>query len=296
MNPDFLSGFVSIIGMPNAGKSTLYNALMGEKLAVVNAKAQTTRHRILGIKTTENYQIVYSDTPGVLRKLSYKMHEQMMHFVKESMEDSDILILLIDVNEKEFSTEIAEKFNKFEGKKIVAVNKIDQTTQEWLEKKMEKWKSEFKADAFLPISALNNFNVDLLAQWVIKFLPKHPPYFNGDEITDRSERFFVNEIIRNTILKQYSEEIPYSTEVTTLSFKEEEKIIRISCEIITERESQKGIIIGNKGAGIKKLGTAARKDLEEFLQKHVFLELFVKVRENWRNNKNMLKQFGYDAD
>ncbi len=282
--------------MPNAGKSTLYNTLMGEKLAIINSKAQTTRHRILGIKTTDTAQIVYSDTPGILRKLSYKMHEQMMQFVNESMEDSDVLILLVDVNEKEFSPEIANKFNRFEGKKIVAVNKIDQTTQEWIEKKMDKWKQEFIADDYVPLSALNNFNVDVLEKLVLNYLPEHPPYFSGEDITDRSERFFVNEMIRNNILKQYSEEIPYSSEVVTLSFKENTKIIKISCEIITERESQKGIIIGNKGAGIKKLGTAARKDLEEFFQKQVFLELFVKVRENWRNNPNMLRQFGYEPD
>lgn len=282
--------------MPNAGKSTLYNALMGEKLAVVNAKAQTTRHRILGIKTTEDHQIVYSDTPGILRKMSYEMHKKMMHFVNETMEDSDVLILLIDVNGKDFSPEIAEKFNRFQGKKILAINKIDQTTQEWLEKKMEKWGQEFKADEYIPVSALNNFNVDTIEKLVLKYLPEHEPYFSGDDITDRSERFFVNEIIRNNILKLYSEEIPYSVEVLTLMFKEDEKIIRMSCEIIAERESQKGIIIGNKGAAIKKLGIAARKDLEEFFQKQVFLELFVKVREDWRNNKNMLKQFGYDSD
>ncbi len=282
--------------MPNAGKSTLYNALMGEKLAVINPKAQTTRHRILGIKTTDDYQLIYSDTPGILRKVSYKMHEQMMHFVNESMDDSDVLILLVDVNEKEFSPEIAEKFNRFSGKKIVGINKIDQTNQEWLDKKMERWTAEFKADEYLPLSALNNFNTDTLEKLVLKYLPVHPPYFSGEDITDRSERFFVNEIIRNNVLKLYSEEIPYSVEVMTLSFKEDEKIIRMSCEIIAERESQKGILIGNKGAAIKKLGIHSRKDLEEFFGKQVFIELFVKVREDWRNNKNMLRQFGYEID
>lgn len=296
LNSNFKSGFVSIIGMPNAGKSTLYNALMGETLAVTNAKAQTTRHRILGIKTTDDYQIVYSDTPGILRKISYKMHEKMMHFVNESMEDSDVLILLVDVNEREFSETIANKFNQFQGKKIVAVNKIDQTTQDWIGKKMEHWMSQFQADEYIPISALNHFNTDTIEKLVLKYLPEHPPYFSGEDITDRSERFFVNEIIRNNILKLYSEEIPYSVEVMTLTFKEEEKIIRMSCEIIAERESQKGIIIGNKGAAIKKLGIQSRKDLEAFFQKQVFMELFVKVREDWRNNKNMLKQFGYDSD
>lgn len=282
--------------MPNAGKSTLYNALMGEKLAVINSKAQTTRHRILGIKSTEDHQIIYSDTPGILRKMSYKMHEKMMHFVNESMDDSDVIILLIDIKGKNFSEEIAEKFNRFDGKKIVALNKIDTATQQQLEQKMTEIAKTFKADQYIPVSALNNFNIDVIEKWVLEFLPVHPPYFNSEDITDRSERFFVNEIIRNNALKIYSEEIPYSLEVLTLSFKEDEKIIRISCEIIVEKQSQKGIIIGNKGETIKRLGIKSRKDLEEFFQKQIFLETFVKVRPDWRNNPLMLKQFGYDSD
>lgn len=282
--------------MPNAGKSTLYNALMGEKLAVINSKAQTTRHRILGIKSTEDHQIIYSDTPGILRKMSYKMHEKMMHFVNESMDDSDVIILLIDIKGKNFSEEIAEKFNRFDGKKIVALNKIDTATQQQLEQKMTEIADTFKADQYIPVSALNNFNIDVIEKWVLEFLPEHPPYFNSEDITDRSERFFVNEIIRNNALKIYSEEIPYSLEVLTLSFKEDEKIIRISCEIIVEKQSQKGIIIGNKGETIKRLGIKSRKDLEEFFQKQIFLETFVKVRPDWRNNPLMLKQFGYDSD
>ncbi|MCC7299213.1 MAG: GTPase Era [Bacteroidia bacterium] len=282
--------------MPNAGKSTLYNALMGDKLAVVNPKAQTTRHRILGIKTTDTHQIIYSDTPGILRKVSYKMHETMMKSVNESMQDSDVLILLVDINEKDFSEEVGERFNKFSGKKIVCINKIDNTTQEWLEKKMHSMREQFKADQYIPISALEKFNVDVLENWVLEYLPKHPAYFDGEDVTDRSERFFVNEMVRNNILKLYSDEIPYSIEVFTLSFKEVPKIIRISCEIVVERDSQKRIVIGSKGAAIKQLGIAARKDLEEFFGKQIFIELFVKVRENWRNNPNMLKQFGYDNE
>jgi GTP-binding protein Era len=296
LNPEYKSGFVSIIGMPNAGKSTLYNALMGDKLAVVNPKAQTTRHRILGIKTTDTHQIIYSDTPGILRKVSYKMHETMMKSVNESMQDSDVLILLVDINEKDFSEEVGERFNKFSGKKIVCINKIDNTTQEWLEKKMHSMREQFKADQYIPISALEKFNVDVLENWVLEYLPKHPAYFDGEDVTDRSERFFVNEMVRNNILKLYSDEIPYSIEVFTLSFKEVPKIIRISCEIVVERDSQKRIVIGSKGAAIKQLGIAARKDLEEFFGKQIFIELFVKVRENWRNNPNMLKQFGYDNE
>lgn len=282
--------------MPNAGKSTLYNALMGEKLAVVNSKAQTTRHRILGIKTTETYQIIYSDTPGILRQVSYKMHEKMMKSVNESLEDSDILILLLDVNEKEFSAEIERKYDGFKGVKIICLNKIDTTVQATLENKLLEIKEKFDADLYLPVSALEKFNIDLLEAKVVEFLPVHPPYFDGEDITDRSERFFVNEIVRNNALKLYSEEIPYAIEVFTLSFKEEPKILKISCEIVVERDSQKRIVIGNKGAAIKKLGIAARGDLETFFGKHIFLELFVKVRENWRNNPNMLKQFGYDLD
>jgi GTP-binding protein Era len=296
LNKEFKSGFVSIIGMPNAGKSTLYNALMGDKLAVVNSKAQTTRHRILGIKTTEDHQIIYSDTPGILRKVSYKMHEKMMKVVNESLDDSDVLVLLIDVNEMEFSEEIGTRFNNFKGKKILCLNKIDNTTQEWLEKKMLAIREKFQADQYIPISALNNFHTDVLESWVLEYLPVHPAYFDGADITDRSERFFVNEIVRNNILRLYSEEIPYAVEVFTLYFKEENPIIRIGCEIIVERESQKPILIGSKGSAIKKLGIAARKDLEEFFQKKIYIELFVKVRENWRNDNNMLKQFGYESD
>lgn len=282
--------------MPNAGKSTLYNALMGDKLAIVNPKAQTTRHRILGIKTTEDYQLIYSDTPGILRKVSYKMHEKMMKSVHESLADSDVLILLIDVNDTDFSEEIGQKFQSFSGRKIVCINKIDKTTQEWLEKKITAIKEKFAADDYLPVSALEKFGTDVLERKVLEYLPVHPPYFDGEDFTDRSERFFVNEIIRNNILKQFSDEVPYSVEVYTLSFKEDEKIIRISSEIVVEKDSQKRIVIGNKGAAIKKLGIASRQDLEAFFNKHVFIEIFVKVRENWRNNPNMLKQFGYDSD
>ncbi len=292
----FKAGFVSIIGMPNAGKSTLYNALMGEKLAIVNSKAQTTRHRILGIKNGPDYQIVYSDTPGILRKTSYQMHERMMKFVGQSLSDSDVLILLIDIHGKDFNEEIRERFAQSKAYKIVGINKIDVSSQGELEEAMERLKTDFPADVYWPLSAQEGFGVEGLEQLVAKALPDHPPYYPTDQMTDRSERFFVNEIVRNNILRLYDEEIPYASEVLTLSFKENSKIIRISAEIIVERESQKPIIIGKAGAGIKKLGIAARKDLEEFFQKQIFLELFVKVRDDWRNNKNMLRQFGYDHE
>lgn len=282
--------------MPNAGKSTLYNALMGDSLAIVNEKAQTTRHRILGIRTTDDFQIIYSDTPGILRKMSYKMHETMMKTVRESLEDSDVIVLLIDIQNPSFSEDIQTKFNKFTGKKIVCLNKIDTINQEKLEAGLLQIKEQFAADFYLPISAKEKFQVDRLEQQVLEYLPIHPPYFDGEDVTDRSERFFVNEIIRNNILKLYSDEIPYSSEVHTLSFKEDTKIIRMSCEIIVERDSQKRIVVGSKGAGIKQLGIQSRKELEAFFGKQIFIELFVKVRDNWRNNANMLKQFGYEGD
>jgi GTP-binding protein Era len=292
----FQSGFVSIIGMPNAGKSTLYNALMGEKLAIINPKAQTTRHRILGIKSLPEAQIIYSDTPGILKKASYTMHEKMMSFVQESMLDSDVLVLLLDVRATEIPDEIRQRFEKSKARKIVALNKIDTVKQDQLEAVMNKVAESFKADAFLLISALNEFNIEKLEKAVLEFLPEHPAYFPEDQITDRSERFFVNEIVRNNALKLYEDEVPYSLEVSTLLFKEDEKIIRLSCEIVVERDSQKRIIIGNKGEAIKRLGINARKDLETFFGKQIYIELFVKVRDDWRNNKNMLRQFGYDAD
>jgi len=292
----FNAGFVSIIGMPNAGKSTLYNHLLGEALAIVNPKAQTTRHRIIGVKNGENYQIVYSDTPGILNKTSYQMHEKMMHFVNESVRDSDVLVLLIDIHGKEFSEDIKEKFHQAKAKKIICINKIDTSNQAELESALIQLKEEFAADVYLSISALNGFETETLERYIVSFLPQHPPYFPPDQLTDRSERFFVNEIIRNNILKIYSEEIPYACEVSTLAFKESPKIIRMSCEIIVERESQKPILIGQGGQTMKRLGINSRKDLEVFFGKQVFIELFVKVREDWRNNQNMLKQFGYDFE
>ncbi len=292
----FKSGFVSIIGMPNAGKSTLYNALMGEKLAIINSKAQTTRHRILGVKNGEGFQIIYSDTPGILRKTSYGMHEKMMKVVNESLEDSDVLVLLLDIHGRDFSEEIQLKFEGSKAKKIVALNKIDNSNQEELVKKLSWLKETFEAEVYLPISAQEGFQLDVLEKYIVDFLPIHPPYYPEDQLTDRSERFFVNEIIRNNILKLYEEEIPYASEVITLSFKEEEKIIRLHCEVILERPSQKPIVIGRNGAGIKRLGIESRKELETFLGKQVYLELFVKVRDDWRNNKTMLKQFGYDTE
>lgn len=280
--------------MPNAGKSTLYNSLLGDRLAIINPKAQTTRHRLIGIKNGEGYQVIYSDTPGVLKKISYKMHEKMMQFVHQSMADSDVLVLLLDINGTHFYDEVKLKFHQSDAKKILAINKIDTVTQEQLEARMPALQEEFKADAYVILSALNNFNTALLEKTILDFLPEHPPYFPEDAVTDRPERFFVNEIIRNQILNLYQDEIPYSAEVMTMAFKDTAKILRIAVEIIVEKESQKPIIIGTKGAMLKTLGIKARKDLEDFFGKQVFLETFVKTRKDWRNNDNMLKQFGYE--
>lgn len=296
MTDNFKSGFVSIIGMPNAGKSTLYNHLLGEALAIVNPKAQTTRHRILGVKNGENYQIVYSDTPGVLNKTSYKMHDKMMHFVNESIVDSDVLVLVIDIQGKPFSEEIKVKFEKSSAKKIVALNKIDLSNQEQLESKLEEIKEAFQADVYLPISAEHAFNTKELESYIEQFLPVHPAYYPDDQLTDKSERFFVNEIVRNQLLKLYDEEVPYACEVNTLSFKESEKIIHIHADIFVERESQKPILIGRGGTKIKQLGIESRKNLEGFFGKQIHLELHVKVKDDWRNDDRLLRQFGYEGD
>ena len=293
---DFKSGFVSIIGMPNAGKSTLYNALLGEKLAIINPKAQTTRHRILGIKNGDGFQVIFSDTPGILHKTSYKMHEKMMRFVNESLRDSDVLILLFDIKKPNLTEELVEKFKSSKAKKIVVLNKLDLSFQDEVTAVMNNLQKEFPADAYLSISAEHKFQIEVLEKMVLDYLPIHPPYFPEDQLTDRSERFFVNEIIRNNLLALYDEEIPYSCEVITLSFKETNKIIRLSCEIVVERDSQKPIILGKGGKKIKRLGIDSRKQLEEFFDKQVFLETFVKVREEWRNNDKMLNQFGYNND
>ncbi len=293
---EFKSGFVSIIGMPNAGKSTLYNALLGEKLAIINPKAQTTRHRILGIKNGEGYQVIFSDTPGILHKTSYKMHEKMMRFVNESLRDSDVLILLFDIKKPNLTEELVDKYKSSKAKKIVVLNKLDLSFQDEVTVVMNQLQKDFPADAYLSISAEHKFQLEVLEKLVLDYLPIHPAYFPADQLTDRSERFFVNEIIRNNLLALYDEEIPYSCEVLTLSFKETSKIIRMSCEIIVERESQKPIIIGKGGSKIKRLGIDSRKQLEEFFDKQVFLEMFVKVREEWRNNDKMLNQFGYNNE
>ncbi|MRM82422.1 GTPase Era [Riemerella anatipestifer] len=287
------AGFVNIVGKPNAGKSTLLNQLMGEKLAIVTKKAQTTRHRIFGIYNEPDLQIVFSDTPGVLDP-KYGLQEKMMDFVKDSLQDADVFLFIIDVTDKEAPSEfLVEKLNKIPVPVLILINKIDQTNQEELEKSMHFWHEQIPKAEILPISALEGFNTDIILPKLKSLLPENPPYYDKEQFTDKSERFFVNEAIREKILLNYEKEIPYSVEVVTEMFKEKEGIIFIDSIIYVERDSQKGILIGHKGEAIKKVGTQARLDLEKFFDKKIHLNLFVKVRKDWRKNERDLKSFGY---
>lgn len=287
------AGFVNIVGNPNVGKSTLMNSLVGEKLSIITSKAQTTRHRILGIVNGEEFQLVLSDTPGVI-KPSYELQSSMMDFVKTAIDDADILIYMIEIGESSLKDE--NLFNKIKSSSIpvvVLINKIDLSNQEELENQVSEWSKKLPNAEIFPISALKEFQVDNLLQRLIELLPECPPYFPKDQLTDKPERFFVNEIIREKILINYNKEIPYSVEILTEEFKEDEKIIRIRSVIMVERNSQKGIIIGHKGSALKKVGIESRKDLETFFGKQIHIELFVKVNKNWRSNQNQLKRFGY---
>ncbi|WP_445756751.1 GTPase Era [Polaribacter sp.] len=288
------SGFVNIIGNPNVGKSTLMNALVGEKLSIITPKAQTTRHRILGIVNHEEYQIVFSDTPGII-KPAYELQASMMDFVKSALDDADILIYMVEVGETAQKNEAF--FNKIINSKIPVIlllNKIDKSTQEEVAEKIAYWREKVPNSFVYIISALERFNVDTVFYKIIELLPEGPPYYPKDQLTDKPERFFVNEKIREKILMHYKKEIPYSVEVETESFIEEETIVRIRSVIMVERETQKGIIIGHKGTAIKRVGAEARKDLERFFLKKVFIELYVKVNKDWRSDKNQLKRFGYN--
>ena len=287
------SGFVNIIGNPNVGKSTLMNALVGEKLSIITAKAQTTRHRILGIVNHDDYQIVFSDTPGII-KPAYELQSSMMDFVKSALDYADILIYMVEVGEKELKNEaFFQKIIHSEIPVILLLNKIDTSSQEVVEQKVDYWKEKVPNAIVFVISALEKFNVDSLFEKIVTLLPEAPPYYPKDQLTDKPERFFVNEKIREKILIHYKKEIPYSVEVETEEFTEEEHIVRIRSVIMVERETQKGIIIGHKGTAIKRVGAEARKDLEKFFEKKVFIELYVKVNKNWRSDKNQLKRFGY---
>ncbi len=287
------AGFVNIIGNPNVGKSTLMNALVGEKLSIVTSKAQTTRHRIMGIVNGEDYQIVFSDTPGIL-KPNYMLQESMMDFVHTAITDADIILYVTDVIEKiDKNKEYIDKLNNVECPVLIAINKLDESSQERVIELVEKWHSLVPKAEILPISALNKFNVDTLLKRIVEILPQQHAWYDRDVFTDKSMRFFASEIIREKILQNYNKEIPYCTEVVIESFEESEEIYNISAIINVVRESQKGIIIGPKGLALKRVGTQARRDMEKFFEKKVFLKMFVKVNPNWREDKKELKKFGY---
>jgi GTP-binding protein Era len=285
------AGFVSIIGKPNVGKSSLMNKLVGENLSIITAKAQTTRHRIMGILNGEDFQIVYSDTPGLLEP-KYELQQAMMNYVKVSLEDADLILLIVELGEK-YDQQLLDRFQKFKTPVILLINKIDLAKGSQVTDKIEYWKGLIKADAIIPVSAKTGENLDLVLTTIKQYLPGHPGFYPKDDITDRSERFFAAEIIREKILLNYEQEIPYSSEVSIDSFKEEETIIRVRAVIFVERDSQKGILIGKGGSSLKKVGTEARRDLEKFFGKKIFLETHVKVADNWRKEKSKLRHFGY---
>ena len=290
------SGFVNIIGNPNVGKSTLMNQLVGEKLSIITSKAQTTRHRIMGIVNGEDFQIVYSDTPGIL-KPNYKLQEKMMKFVRGAITDADVLLYVTDtVEDSDRSAEIIEKVRLAGIPTIVVINKVDLTNAEKLTALVEKWQALLPDAIIAPCSAKENFNVEGVFNLILERLPEGEPFYPKDTLTDKTLRFFASEIIREKILLNYDKEIPYSCEIAIESYKEEPNIDRISATIFVARNSQKGIVIGHKGERLKRVGQAARHDLEAFLGKKVFLELYVKVMEDWRNNDNQLKRFGYELE
>ena len=290
---DHKAGYVNIIGNPNVGKSTLMNALIGQKLSIITHKAQTTRHRILGILNEKDYQIVFSDTPGVIEP-EYKLQESMMNFVHSAFQDADVIIYMIEVGEKGLKDQrLFERLKKTEVPVLILLNKIDLSEQDLVSKEMDMWSSIFPSAELLPISALNNFNINVIKRRLVDMLPVSPPYYDKDAITDKSERFFIEEIIREKILTHYKKEIPYSVEIEVEEFFEEESITKIRAIIYVMRESQKGIIIGHKGMGLKRIGSESRKDIERMLDKKVFLETPVKVKKNWRNDNRELKKFGY---
>jgi GTP-binding protein Era len=288
------AGFVNIIGNPNVGKSTLMNAFVGEKLSIITSKAQTTRHRILGIVNGDGFQVILSDTPGII-KPAYELQSSMMDFVKSAFEDADVLLYLVEIGEKSLKDE--KFFDKIKNSKIpvlLLLNKVDLSTQELLEEQVQYWQEQLPMVEIHPISALNNFNIKNVFERIIELLPEAPAYYPKDQMTDKPERFFVNETIREKILIHYKKEIPYSVEIETEEFFEDEDIIRMRSVIMVERDSQKGIIIGHKGAALKRVGVEARKDLEKFFGKQVHIELYVKVNKNWRSDAKQLKRFGYN--
>lgn len=290
------SGFISIIGKPNVGKSTLMNELVGEKLSIITSKAQTTRHRIMGIVNgivdDQPFQLVYSDTPGIIKPM-YELHNSMMEFVHGSLEDADVILFVTDIFEKYDEEDVIEKLRNTTIPILLIINKIDLATQEQIDEKIAHWKTIFTPTAILTISALKAEGLGDLLVKIIDFLPQHPPYFPPDELTDKPERFFAAEIIREKILMNYKKEIPYSCEVAITSFKESDDLVRISSEIYVERATQRAILLGHKGERIKKVGMEARQEMEKFFEKKVFLEQYVKVEPDWRLKKDKLKAFGY---
>jgi GTP-binding protein Era len=289
------AGYVTIIGSPNVGKSTLMNVMIGEKLSIITHKAQTTRHRIMGIFSGEDFQIIYSDTPGIM-KPHYLLHKAMLSAIHSSIADADVILLVIEIGENFQHEEILRQLKEINTPVIVLINKIDLAEQLKVEMEIDKWKTILQKADIIAISALHCFNTALVFDTILKHLPESPPFYPKDELTDRSQRFFVSEIIREKILLNFSKEVPYSVEVVVDSFTEDEKIVRILAYLFVSRESQKAIILGHQGKAIKKLGTEARKDIEEFLDKHVFLELHVKVSKEWRNDERSLRRFGYSIE
>ena len=286
------AGFVTIIGSPNVGKSTLMNVMVGEKLSIITHKAQTTRHRIMGIFSGEDFQVVYSDTPGIM-KPHYLLHKAMLSAVLSSIADADVILLVTEIGENFQHEEILQQLKETATPVIVLINKIDLAEQAKVESEIEKWKNILEKADIIAISALHCFNTALVFDTILKHLPESPPFYPKDELTDRSQRFFVSEIIREKILLNFSKEIPYSVEVSIDDFTETDDLIKIFTHLYVARESQKAIILGHQGKAIKKLGTEARKDIEAFLEKHVYLELNVKVKKDWRENELELKRFGY---
>lgn len=289
------SGFVNIIGRPNTGKSTLLNALLGERLSIVSSKAQTTRHRIIGLLNHDDYQIVFSDTPGILFDPKYKLHHKMMRFVESAFQDADILLFISEVFEKSAALQpVLEAIQKLQIPKVLVLNKIDLTNEAEVSAKISEWKQLQLFDAIIPASALQKKNIQSLLNFILTHLPQHPPYYSKEELTDRNVRYFVSEIIREKIFNNYRQEIPYSCEVAVTTYEESPDIDRMRAEIFVERDSQKAILIGDKGSSLKKVGTEARKDIEQLIGKKAYLELFVKVKENWKDDERLLKSFGYE--
>jgi GTP-binding protein Era len=289
------AGFVNIVGNPNVGKSTLMNAFVGERLSIITSKAQTTRHRILGIVNGEDFQVILSDTPGII-KPAYQLQESMMEFVRSAFEDADVLLYIVELGEKAIRDEaFLEKINNSNVPVLLLINKIDKGDEQLLADALQLWQQQVPRAEVFAISAINNFGVEQVFNRILQLLPESPPFYPKDQLTDKPERFFVNEIIREKILLHYKKEIPYSVEIETEEFVEEENIIRIRAVIMVERDSQKGIIIGHKGTALKRVGVEARKDLEAFFGKQVFLETYVKVNKNWRSSDRQLRRFGYNG-